>query len=146
MGGLFSIYSKVKQKKIFILQTTHLNVILIDATYKLCVFANPESYLFEKLEKMKIKLAIESYADLADLDANEPENLKTDDIKDLDSTLTNVHSKVIDIMRTQNYQMLREEDYSEKQVTNSKVLFYLTIAQIVLIIYKFNYLNLKYGI
>ena len=27
-----------------------------DATYKLCVVANPESYLFEKMEKMKIKL------------------------------------------------------------------------------------------
>lgn len=97
--------------------------------------ANPESYLFDKMEKMKIKLAIESYADLKDLDANEPEALKSDDIKDLDSTLTNVHSKVIDIMRTQNYQMLREEEYSNKQVTNSKVLLYLTIAQIVLIIF-----------
>lgn len=87
------------------------------------------------MEKMKIKLAIESFADMKDLDANEPDNLKTDDIKDIDSTLTNVHSKVIDIMRTQNYQMLREEDYSIKQVTNSKVLFYLTIAQIVLVVF-----------
>lgn len=87
------------------------------------------------MEKMKIKLAIESFADLSDLDANEPENLKTDDLKDIDSTLTNVHSKVIDIMRTQNYQILREEEYSNKQVTNSKVLLYLTLGQIILIIF-----------
>jgi len=86
------------------------------------------------MEKMKIQLAIESYADLKDLDANEVNDLKTDDIKDIDSTLTNVHSKVIDIMRTQNYQMQREEDYSSKQVTNYTIMFYLTIAQIISVI------------
>jgi len=84
---------------------------------------------------MKIKIAIESYADISELDANDQENLKTDDIKLLDQTLTNVHSKVIDIMRTQNYQMLREEEFTSKQRTNSSVLFYLTMSQIVLVIF-----------
>jgi hypothetical protein len=102
------------------------------------------------MEKMKIKLTIESFSDLSDMDANEPENLKTDDIKDIDSTLTKVHSKVIDIMRTHNYQMLREEEYSKKQVSNSKVLLYLTIAQIVLVsfftLWQFSSLKGLFGI
>ena len=86
------------------------------------------------MQNVKIKITIETYADISELDL-QPDNLKTDDIKEIDQTLTNVHSKVIDIMRTQNYQILREEEFTNKQVTNSKVLMYLTVIQIILILF-----------
>ncbi len=104
-----------------------------DSTYKFCINANPDSYLFNKFEFMKIKIYVESYADLAELDVK-VESLKFDDIKQIDKKLSNVHSKVIDIMRTQNYQILREEEYSNKQISNSIILMYLTGVQILLVI------------
>lgn len=60
--------------------------------------------------------------------------LNTEDIKLIDNNVSNIHSKVIDIMRTQNYQILREEDFTNKQIINSKVLLYLTIIQIFLVV------------
>jgi len=108
---------------------------LKDSTYKFCINANPDSYLFEKMEKMKIKITLENYSDLKDMDLYEKDNLKKDDIFEIDNSLAKVHSKVIDIMRTQNYQLSREDEFTNKQITNSKVLMYLTIIQIILIVF-----------
>jgi hypothetical protein len=76
---------------------------------------------------------LESFANLIELD-KKYDNLHFHDIKDIDDTLLNVESKVIDIMRTQNFQMFREDEYSKKQISNYMSLLYLTIAQIFLIV------------
>lgn len=80
-----------------------------------------------------MKIYLESYADITELD-KKFDHLHFHDIKDIDDTLLNVESKVFDIMRTQNYQIFREDEYTNKQILNSKALLYLTIAQIVLIL------------
>ena len=79
-----------------------------------------------------MKIYLESYADITELD-KKLDTLHFHDIKDVDDTLINVESKVFDIMRTQNYQIFREDEYTKKQIVNSKALLYLTIAQVILI-------------
>lgn len=63
-----------------------------------------------------------------------PDTLKANELNQIDKKITNIHSKVIDVMRTQNYQMVREEEFTTKQISNSKILMYLTAIQILLII------------
>ena len=95
----------------------------------MCVVPDPNSKFFQNIEIFKMSISmdtIEEYSEAKDF-SNLPKNIDFDKIN---LKIDRLHKKTIDIMKTQNYQILKEGEFSQKQIENSSIVVYMTIIQV----------------
>ena len=59
---------------------------------------------------------------------------KTKDFEKINKKIEKVHKKVIDIMKTQHFQIYKEDEFSNRNLKNSSIIVYFTIIQMVILI------------
>jgi len=58
---------------------------------------------------------------------------KTKDFEKINKKIEKVNKKVIDIMKTQHFQIFKEDEFSNRNLKNSSIIVYFTIIQIVIL-------------
>jgi hypothetical protein len=112
-----SVNSKVK----FIIEKS--------SPYSICITPNADARIFENKEVLKISVVLQtieentSEKDLTSIP-------KSKDFQKINTKIDKVHSKIIDVIRSQHYQISKEDDFIEQQMQNSNIIMYLTGVQI----------------
>jgi hypothetical protein len=73
---------------------------------------------------------IEENSDIKDLS----EVPKNKDFEKINTKVDKLHKKVMDVMKTQNYQIYKEDEFSQKQIEVSSMLIYMTAIQVIILI------------
>ncbi len=99
----------------------------------MCVVPNPDSLVFKHRNTVKLSLTFISTEDeLFEKDLTEVP--KNKDFDKINKKIEKVHKKVIDIMKTQQYQIFKEDEFSIRNLNNSSIIVYFTIIQITILI------------
>jgi hypothetical protein len=59
---------------------------------------------------------------------------KSKDFEKINKKIEKVHKKVIDIMKTQHYQIFKEDEFSNRNLKNSSMIVYFTVVQMIILI------------
>lgn len=59
---------------------------------------------------------------------------KDEDFAKITNQVNKIQKRIIDIMRSQQYQINKEDEYSIIQIDNTNIIVYMSITQIVIII------------
>jgi hypothetical protein len=59
---------------------------------------------------------------------------KDQDFAKMTKVVNKVQKRVVDIMRSQQYQINKEDEYAKKQIENSNIIVYMTIAQATMVL------------
>jgi hypothetical protein len=103
------------------------------AQYSICITANQDVRIFENKEVLKISVFLETIEEKSrEIDlSNVP---KSEDFKKINTKIDKVHSKVIDVLKSQHYQINKEEEFIDQQTENSNIIMYLTGIQICILL------------
>lgn len=107
-------------------------IIKESASYKVCVIPRKDGYIFEKSEIIKVAISFDIIDNKTEKDVSGV--VKNKDFDKINNKMAKIHKKIIDVMKTQNYQIMKEDDYSNKQNENSIIIVYGTVVQIGIIL------------
>jgi hypothetical protein len=115
-----------------ILSSKIVYVYNIGALYKICIVARGDSFIFKHKPSTKLMISLENIdeteetKDLSDVP-------KDQDFQKINTQVDKMTKKIIGIMKSQNYQIMKEDEYSIRQMNMSEVIEYATIVQIVIL-------------
>jgi hypothetical protein len=120
--------------KFIINESNFIHFNIKGSSYQICVTPNEDSFIFDKSDILKLSLVIQTIEEDQPKDVDLSNVPKNKDAEKLVKKLDKLQNKIIDIMRTQNYQIEREDEYSSRAVHNSSAIVYMTVIQIGILI------------
>lgn len=112
-------------------------VIPTSDTYEICVRGIDVPALFNNEKSIKFSISIDTNDSIVNLSHEQlPDNQQ---LKIIDDKVQHIQSKIVNINRLQMMSMNQEEDFSEFQTENSKLLMIMTLVQIGIILGLFLY-------
>jgi hypothetical protein len=98
----------------------------------ICIVARGDSFIFEKENFTKLMISLENIDETEE--ARDLSDVPLDkDFEIINTQVDKMTKKIIGIMKSQNYQITKEDEYSIRQVNNSEVIVYATIVQVVIL-------------
>jgi hypothetical protein len=106
-------------------------IITENSSYSICVSPRETAKIFEHLEVLKLSITFEHIEEEERDLSKVPKNK---DIEKINNKFDKIHKKIVDMMKTQHYQINKEEDFIERQNGNSQVIVYMTVVQIFILL------------
>jgi hypothetical protein len=134
----FILYNLDKDTKVDTLQGVNPNgkvnfIIKENGSYTICVIPRPDADVFTKMEYIKFSMTLDTHNELTEL-RDYSEHPKDKDFEKINAKVQKMQSKVIDIMKSQSYQIAKEDDFIERQNNNTNAILYLTVVQIIILV------------
>jgi hypothetical protein len=133
----FTLYNLDKEKEVDSLQGINpsgkVNFIISEnASYSFCVSPRRDAKVFEHTEIIKLSITLDNIEENSEEKdfSNVPKNK---DVEKINKRADKMHKHILDFMKTQNYQINKEEQFIERQNANSSVIIYMTAIQIIIL-------------
>lgn len=134
----FVLYNLDKEMEVDNLQGVNSNgkvnfIISENSSYSICVSPRSDAKVFEKLEVIKLSITLENIEENSEEKdfSNVPKNK---DVEKINKKADKTHKHILDLMKTQNYQINKEQQFIERQNENSYIIIYMTGMQIIILL------------